>query len=845
MQHIKTLLLVTVFIFTANGLIAINPPPVNDTVCSATDLGILPIPGPCPSYPYGDTIQVNGTTDWATMNSFDFSPVSCFPNGSPDVWYKFRSTGNYIYIELFGSGDLDSMFCKLYTSQGSCIGLIPGHCETTFNGTIMASILTPDIGGEYYLQIGGSTYDETGNFFFIMKSFNDCGDCVKNSHVTLDPAPWFGRYGTSDTVTMCYTVDRWDQTTTSRLHALVPEFGDEWDTTTLVPVSAPAGPWIWGNNIPTPIGSYDGFYYDSDSDGDPTNNPGQSGNVTTSWEFCWSISTKPFCNSYDAHTQIFTFSDNQTGNGSTVALCNEAVPMYLSMSGWCCPDPIISVTNSGGCATFGTVVIDPVSSNSTDTFNITVYDDSLDVYAYQGNITTGTVTFTLPAGDYVIEVHNATANCPSFHIVNIPPPFEIDLVQTVVGCGPGSGSAVATPVGTSGPYVYNWPGITTFNDSLAFSLNEGFVVVDITDGAGCTISDSIYITVLPTPGAYFEYPDESRCHNEDSIQTTVDPYTSGGTWQLIAPVASPITVDPADGTIYLNGATIGTPYWIKVRYIVGSICSDSYVDSIQIVQQPAAPVASGPQNIDWCIGSVVPTLSINIGSGLPFWYDAQTTQSGFGYSFSPALSGSTVPGLYLYGFLYLADLTAGCSSVPTIFTVNAHSYPSFTMAPDVTICQGDTAALMVTGTSGTYTYQWSPMPTIGPDNTPITATAPGATTSYTCVVTDGPCALGNSITVFVDSSAICGTTLYTGITPNGDGLNDAWIIESAFTSTNMTVVIYNRWGQQVWKGLDYDNTSVVFEGRSSNNEPLPAGTYFYLIQQDDRRVDKGWLELSR
>lgn len=846
MQHIRTILFVVVFIFAFSGLRAANPPPINDTVCEAIDLGILPVPGPCPTYPYGDTIHVNGTTDWATMNSFDFSPVSCFPNGSPDVWYKFRSTGNYIYIELFGSGGLDTMFCKLYTSTGSCIGLIPGHCETTFNGVIMASILTPDIGGEYYLQIGGGQYYETGNFFFVIKSFNDCNDCVKNSNVRLDPAPWFGRYGTNDTVTMCYTVDRWDQTTTSKLHAVVPEFGDEWDTTTLVPVSAPAGQWMWGNNIPGPNGSYDGFYFDGDLDGDPTNNPGQSGNVTTSWEFCWSISTKPFCNAYDAHVQIFTFSDNQTGNGNSVALCNEAVPMYLTMSGWCCPDPNISIMSTGGCATFASVTVDPVSINTTDTFNITVYDDSLDVYAYQGNVTTGTAIFTLPEGDYIFEVHNASANCPSFHIVHVPGPFEIDIEQTVVGCDSSNGSsAVATPTGGSAPYTYNWQGITTFNDSLAFSLSEGYVVVAITDGMGCTVLDSIYITEIPGPGADFAYDNATHCSNDDTIQVYIDPFTPGGQYMLVSPLTAGITVDPNTGTIFLNNTTFTPPFIIKVRYTVGTACVVSSIDSVQIHAQPSQPVATVNPNIDWCVGSTVPVLNINISSGLPFWYDAQTTQTGFGYSFTPALNASTVPGLYLYGAQYFSDFTFGCGSVPTIFTISAHGPPIFTPSAGVTICPDDTAMLTVTG-FGSNAYSWSPPPTLSPSWGDTVYTSPPVTTVYTVNVTDGFCIAQGFVTVFVDDPANCtGLTVYNGITPNGDGHNDSWVIDGADLATNMTVCIYNRWGQMVWKGNNYNNTTIVWRGSSLSGEVLPAGTYFYTIEQDSRESSTGWIELNR
>lgn len=845
MQHIKTLLLVVVFSAVYSRLSAINPPPANDTVCNAIDLGILPVPGPCPTYPYGDTVVVSGSTDWATTNSFDFSPVSCFPSGSPDVWYKFRSTGSYIYIELFGSGDLDSMFCKLYTSTGSCVGLIPGHCETTFNGVIMASILTPDIGGEYYLQIGGSRYDETGNFNFVIKSFNDCSDCVKNANVTLDPAPWFGRYGTSDTVTMCYTVERWDQTTSSKLHSVIPLFGDEWDTTTLTPVSFPAtgAGWIWGNNIPTPLGSYDGFYFDGNFNGDPTDNPGQAGNVTTSWEFCWSISTKTYCNAYDAHVQIHAFSDDQTGNGNSVATCTEAIPMYLSMAGWCCPDPIFSITQTGGCANIATVTVDPVSSNNGDTFNITIYNDTLGFYAYQGNVTT-TALFTLPPGEYLFEVHNASINCPSFHVINIPGPFEIEMEQTVVGCGPNSGSVVATPVGGTTPYTFVWPNITTYQDSFAFSLSEGFVVVTITDGAGCTVTDSLYVNVLPGPSAYFEYPDQSRCHNDDTIQTTVDPYTAGGTWQLVSPLSSPITID-AVGTIHLNSATTPTPYWVVVKYTAGTACTDSYIDSIQIVQRPADPVATTPLAVDWCIGSGLPTLSVALTGAIPSWYGLQTTQVGLGLSFTPTLPTSTAPGQYHYVITNFADLTFYCASANFLtFTVTAIAPPQFTVTPGVTICPDDTVAFAALG-SITYNYNWQPVPNVGAQNAMATSASPSGTTNYTVTVADGPCISTGFVLITVDSAATCGETLFNGITPNGDGLNDTWIIESAYSSTNMTVSIYNRWGNQVWRGNNYNNTTVIFTGRNGKGEDLPSGTYFYTIEQDYREAVTGWLELSR
>jgi len=847
MQHIRTILLVVVFIFAFSGLKAANPPPVNDTVCDAIDIGMLPIPGACPWDPKGDTVHVNGSTDWANYNTFDFAPNYGFGQVSPDVWYRFRGTGSFIYIEMNGFNDLDSFFVRLHLSQGSCLSLVPLYCATTTNGFMQATFLTPDVGAEYYLQIGGSRYDETGGFAFWIKSFNECTECVKNASVSLSPSPWFGRYGTSDTVQMCVTVDRWELTTSSNLHSIVPVFGDEWDTTTLTPTVFPGatGQWIWAQNIPSPAGSVDGFYFDANFDGDPTNNPGDAGNVNTSWTACWSISTKPFCNTYDANVDINIYSDDVTGNGNSFNLCQEYWPIHLSLAGWCCPDPIINITPMAGCAAATSILIDPVSVNSSDSFDIVLYDDSMHVYTFQQNVTnTAVFTVTVP-GDYLLEVYNVSTGCISFHTVNIPAAFAINFTQTSVGCTAGSGSVIASVIGGTQPFTYSWTGITTFNDSLAFNLDEGYVAVAITDGAGCTVTDSVYVDQLAMPGAQFDYADVSYCSNDDTIQVYYDPYTAGGQFILQNPTGAGITVDQNNGTIFLNNTTLAPPFWVYVKYTVGTACVAAYVDSVQIVQQPAQPISSAATNLDWCIGANVPVLNINIGAGLPFWYDPQTTQTAFGYSYTPPLDQSTVPGTYLYGVQYFSDFTFGCGSVPTIFVLTAHGLPVFSPTAAVTICPGDTATLMVTGV-GPLAYSWNPDPTIGVNYGDTVYTSPQSTTIYTVSASDGTCIGTAFSTVIVDDPANCtGLHISNGITPNGDGHNDSWIIDGAELADNMTVTIYNRWGLMVWKGNNYNNTTVVWRGEDESNKALPSGTYFYIITQDNHDSSTGWIELNR
>lgn len=78
-----------------------------------------------------------------------------------------------------------------------------------------------------------------------------------------------------------------------------------------------------------------------------------------------------------------------------------------------------------------------------------------------------------------------------------------------------------------------------------------------------------------------------------------------------------------------------------------------------------------------------------------------------------------------------------------------------------------------------------------------------------------------------------------GISPNGDGLNDALVLEDF---SILSVKIYNRLGIEVFSyGNKYTNQ---WHGQDKSNKDLPSGTYFYeIITTDDTRT--GWIQLMR
>lgn len=67
------------------------------------------------------------------------------------------------------------------------------------------------------------------------------------------------------------------------------------------------------------------------------------------------------------------------------------------------------------------------------------------------------------------------------------------------------------------------------------------------------------------------------------------------------------------------------------------------------------------------------------------------------------------------------------------------------------------------------------------------------------------------------------------ITPDGDGMNDAWTIAGIGKYKENEVTIVDRWGNLIFGAKGYDNENVLWKGANRNGHPVPSGTYFYAI----------------
>ncbi|WBA43547.1 gliding motility-associated C-terminal domain-containing protein [Hymenobacter canadensis] len=78
---------------------------------------------------------------------------------------------------------------------------------------------------------------------------------------------------------------------------------------------------------------------------------------------------------------------------------------------------------------------------------------------------------------------------------------------------------------------------------------------------------------------------------------------------------------------------------------------------------------------------------------------------------------------------------------------------------------------------------------------------------------------------------------YNVVTPNGDNLNDQFIIKNVELYPGNSLAIFNRWGKEVYKTSSYRNT---FDASTTS-----AGVYYYLLKLPDGRSFKGWFDVVK
>jgi gliding motility-associated-like protein len=74
--------------------------------------------------------------------------------------------------------------------------------------------------------------------------------------------------------------------------------------------------------------------------------------------------------------------------------------------------------------------------------------------------------------------------------------------------------------------------------------------------------------------------------------------------------------------------------------------------------------------------------------------------------------------------------------------------------------------------------------------------------------------------------------IYDVFTPNGDNVNETWVVKDIENYPKNETQVFNRWGQVVYSKKGYKNE---WEGKTNGGDELPAAPYYYVIRLNDEK----------
>ncbi len=85
-----------------------------------------------------------------------------------------------------------------------------------------------------------------------------------------------------------------------------------------------------------------------------------------------------------------------------------------------------------------------------------------------------------------------------------------------------------------------------------------------------------------------------------------------------------------------------------------------------------------------------------------------------------------------------------------------------------------------------------------------------------------------------------------GFSPNGDGINDYFVVPDFDNASNVKLTVFSQWGNIVYENSNYKNDwDGISNSGSTNGNKLKVGTYYYRFVAADLNLDlKGYVYIN-
>ncbi len=491
-------------------------------------------------------------------------------------------------------------------------------------------------------------------------------------------------------------------------------------------------------------------------------------------------------------------------------------------------------------------------------------------------------TYSAP-GAYTVAlvVQNGCGTDSLLQEVDIPDIGQLQLNGPDTLCSGTTANYVASLTGTS-PSSITWSNGST--DTLGITYGPGsslWLSVTVAAAAGCILTDSVFITLMPLPIANFTweahacgtqvlFSDQSNFATSwawnlgnDSLSTDPSPtgiYEPPGLYTVVLAAMNDCGSDTAtvdmdltpQGELVLNGPTdlcadetgmyavdftgsdIASVAWstgdigLSMNYTIAAdtvlavelIGTDgcTYADTLALTVQPL-PVA----NFTWSQNACDSSILFTDGS---MHATSTSWDLGFGQSsVQPAPTGH-YPGPGSYNVQLVA--ANSCGSDTTELAVVLDGMGQLLITGPAWVCSDEpvsfTAELSGTDISGIIWSTGDTVPAIalGFDSDQLLSAA--------AVGADGCHYLASTTISVIGADGDDLNYAPNVFTPNGDGINETFAPVMVDPGAFLEMLIFNRWGQEIYSTT---NIQHPWDGRFKG-APVPDGTYVYIMRWMNR-----------
>ncbi|HRZ77514.1 MAG TPA: gliding motility-associated C-terminal domain-containing protein, partial [Bacteroidales bacterium] len=403
---------------------------------------------------------------------------------------------------------------------------------------------------------------------------------------------------------------------------------------------------------------------------------------------------------------------------------------------------------------------------------------------------------------------------------------------------------------------YHWTGPNGYYSNLPYPpailgvtpLNTGMYTLYTTVN-GCNSPDTtIYVVVTPKPVTPLIFSNSPVCDKD-----TLTLWATGGGSSYLWTLPSGLTTTTTDSMLVIAPVSVANLGDYKVRMIVGACTSNiSLPETVEVLVVPPDAAYAGTDLVV-CAGNDPVALAGNVTNLSGMW----TTHSS-AVIVSPTSPNTIVTNL-VAGQSYelywtLSNPACGDYSTDTMVIYVAQWPVATTDTIELTENESVTFYDLLGNDS---LYGWDPLVniTFDPVNGLADMNVDQTLNYYPFTNFWGKDSLVYQVCLEACPEMCDRTMVYFNIKPyiwipdiitpgSGDG-NDRFTIVGIGNYPENELWIYNRWGQEVYHAIDYQNDWIGTWQK--NNEDLPDGTYFYVFidRTDGKLVQKGYITIHR